>query len=61
MTKINETLMKDPQKVWQTLKKFDYPDIPITPCLYLGQTLVTFSSDMFYSYYLQVALLHPLH
>ena len=26
MSKINETLMKDPQKVWQTLKKFDYPN-----------------------------------
>ena len=25
MLKINETLTRDPQKVWQTLKKFDYP------------------------------------
>ena len=25
MLKINETLTRDPQKVWQTLKNFDYP------------------------------------
>ena len=27
MLKINETLTRDPQKVWQTLKNFDYPNI----------------------------------